>query len=101
MSAMMEKVRELEAVETRKAVLLARRHEIERQARRTSPVVTGQARRLITDAVLGLLGANQLVDRASLRSEVLKRAGTRDRFAVELCNDWLEDRLSPPSEPPP
>lgn len=95
MSAMMERLRELEAIETRTAVLLARRHEIERQARRNSPLVTSQARRLITDAVLEMLAANKVIDRVSLQSEVKTGAGKRDRFAVELSNDWLED-IPPP-----
>lgn len=101
MSSMMEIIRELGSIETRKGVALARRREIERQARRNSSMVTGQARRLITVAVLGLLESHQVIDRASLKSEVQKRAGKRDRFAVELCKDWLEDPLSPPSEQPP
>lgn len=95
MSAMMEKLRELEAIEARNAILVGRRRVIERVARRNSPMVTGQARRLITDAVLAMLAASQAIDRSSLRSEVQRRAGKRDRFAVELCLDWLGDPTVP------
>lgn len=91
MIGLVDKLRELDTLEARKLVLLARKRALERQARQGSPMVTGQARRLMTDALLGLLARHGPIDASGLRAEILASAGARDRFALELCNDWLDD----------
>jgi len=99
MNALVDKLRALDAMEAHKRVLLARKRALERQARQGSPIVTGQARRLMADAVLGLLAQNVAIDALGLRAEILVHAGPRDRFAVELCNDWLDDAGGKRSSP--
>ena len=89
MSCMAETLRSLKSVEVELQELGGRKDALKRQAWATSGRTVGRARQLVAEATLSLLGQGSAVDTNSLGAEIARLAGIGERFAVDLCADWL------------
>ena len=89
MSPLTEALARLEAIDREQEALARQRQALKRQAWLTSGQTIGRARQLITNATLSLLSNGRAINAASLGVEVARLAGNRDRFAEDLCDDWL------------
>lgn len=74
---------DLLALERQKAVL-------KRQAWAVSGQTIGRANQLMTKAVLTLISKGAVINTGTLQAEVSQLARPGDRFAAELCADWLQ-----------
>jgi hypothetical protein len=102
MSRLVDILRTLETIDHEQQALDLRKQALTRQAWIASGQTISRARQLITDATLSLLTQGRAIDAASLGLEVSRLAGDRDRFAVDLCDDWLNTAMeSFESENPP
>lgn len=93
-SALLNNLRALSAIQTQQALLVAEKHQLERRARETSPPTQSRARCLMTEATLALLSRQGTVTITALLKELECRSGDRDRFALDLCRDWIDAALS-------
>ncbi|MBU1335494.1 MAG: hypothetical protein KJ944_11770 [Alphaproteobacteria bacterium] len=89
MSPLAEALTRLEAIDREQEALARQRQALKREAWLTSGQTIGRARQLITNATLSLLSNGRAINAASLGSEIGRLAGNRDRFAEDLCDDWL------------
>ncbi len=89
MNALFKTARALDAIRARQNALTARRQEIERRARAASKRTQIRARHLMSQALLTLLQSGDEVTPQTLERQIDRQACGRDRFAVELCGDWL------------
>ena len=89
MSRLVEALTTLETIDRQQEVLARQRQALKRRAWMASGQTIGRARQLITDATLSLLTQGRAIDAYSLGLEVGRLAGNRDRFAEDLCDDWL------------
>ncbi len=90
MSRLVDILRTLETVDHEQQALDRRKQALKRQAWMASGQIISRARQLIADATLSLLTQDRTIDAASLGLEVGRLAGDGDRFAVDLCDDWLK-----------
>lgn len=89
MSRLVNILTTLEAIDREQEALARQRQVLKRRAWTASGQTINRARQLVTDATLSLLAQGRAIDAASLGLEVGRLAGNRDRFAEDLCDDWL------------
>lgn len=91
MTDLLANLRALRVIHTQQEQLAARKQTLERQARQASVQTRSRACRLMSDAVLALLSRDEPVNWQTLTQEIEARAHERDRFAIALARDWLEE----------
>lgn len=89
MSRMAEILKSLAGVEAELQVLDGRRDALKQQAWASSGRTIGRARQLVAEATLSLLAQGDVIELTRLKAEMARLAGAGDRFAVDLCGDWL------------
>lgn len=90
MSGLIDSLTALETLDREQGALARRKRELERRSWTASGRIISRARQLVTDATLSLLSQGSPVDAASLRQEISRLVGKGDRFAENLCDDWLD-----------
>jgi len=100
MTSLHQEFLDIEALAQEQDALSSRSKELERQARAASQRTTNLARKLFVAATLRLIADRVTVDTCSLQKQIAELAGELDRFAVELCDDWLVATRSTTSEDP-
>jgi hypothetical protein len=90
MSHLTESLKSLRIIDEDLQTLSRRKQELKRQAWMTSGKTIGRARQLIAEATLSMLTQGHAVDVEGLELEIGRLASGGDRFALDLCEDWLD-----------
>lgn len=90
MSHLAESLKVLRIIDEDLQTLSWRKQELKRQAWMTSGKTIGRARQLIAEATLSMLTQGRAVDVEGLQLEISRLASGGDRFALDLCVDWLD-----------
>lgn len=89
MTRMTEILKTLAGVEAELLAQGGRKDALKQQVLASSGRTIGRARQLIAEVTLSLLGRGDVVEISTLQAEIVRLAGDGDRFAVDLCGDWL------------